>query len=73
MNQLTLWKNFLNDFFLDIKQAQKNQEKVVVLSLIDIDLLYFKCHKIKLNCGGLYTDSPEWIQNKSNDGFYQKT
>ena len=27
-------------------------------------LLYCKFHKIKLNCGGSYTDSPDLIKNK---------
>ena len=27
-------------------------------------LLYSKCHKINLNHGGSYIDSPDWIKNK---------
>ena len=27
-------------------------------------LLYQKCHKINLNCGGTYIDSSDWIKNK---------
>ena len=27
-------------------------------------LLYYKCHKINLNCGGSYIDSPDCIKNK---------
>ena len=30
----------------------------------DIQLLYYKCHKINLNRGGSYMDSPDWIKNK---------
>ena len=30
-----------------------------------VHLLYYKCHKINLNCGGLYIDSPDWIKNKN--------
>ena len=26
--------------------------------------MYYKCHKINLNCGGSYIDSPDWIKNK---------
>ena len=26
-------------------------------------LLYYKCHKINLNLGGSYIDSPDWIKN----------
>ena len=27
-------------------------------------LLYYKCHKINPNHGGLYVDSPDWIKDK---------
>ena len=30
----------------------------------DIQLLYYICHKINLNRGGSYIDSPDWIKNK---------
>ena len=29
-----------------------------------VQLLYYRCHKINLNCGGSYIDSPDWIKNK---------
>ena len=29
-----------------------------------VQLLYYKCHKINLNCGRSYKDSPDWIKNK---------
>ena len=29
-----------------------------------VQLLYYKCHKINLNHGGSYIDSPYWIKNK---------
>ena len=29
-----------------------------------VQLLYYKCHKINLNCGGSHIDSPDWIKNK---------
>ena len=29
-----------------------------------VQLLYYKCLKINLNCGGSNTDSPDWIKNK---------
>ena len=29
-----------------------------------VHLLYYKCHKINLNCGGSYVDSPCCIKNK---------
>ena len=37
-----------------------------------VQLLYYKCHRINFNCGGLYIGSPDWIKNKkSNDKSYQ--
>ena len=29
-----------------------------------VHLLYYKCHKINSNQGGLCIDSPDWIKNK---------
>ena len=29
-----------------------------------VHLLYYKCHKINPNRGGLYIDSPDWMKNK---------
>ena len=29
-----------------------------------VQLLYYKCHKINLNRGGSYIDSPDWIKYK---------
>ena len=29
-----------------------------------LQLLYYKCHKININRGGSYIDSPDWIKNK---------
>ena len=50
-----------------------NQSKVAILSSIivfnyefvfDVQLLYYKCHKINRNHEGSYVDSPDWIKNK---------
>ena len=30
-----------------------------------VQLLYYKCHKININCGGSYINSPDWIKNKN--------
>ena len=30
-----------------------------------IHLMYYKCHKINMNCGGSYTDAPDWIKKKA--------
>ena len=29
-----------------------------------VQLMFYKCHKINLNRGGSYIDSPDWIKNK---------
>ena len=29
-----------------------------------VNLLYYKYHKVNLNGGGSYIDSPDWIKNK---------
>ena len=29
-----------------------------------VHLMYYKCHKINLNRGGSYIDSPDWIKSK---------
>ena len=31
-----------------------------------IHVLYYKCHKINLNCGGSNIDSPDWIKKTIN-------
>ena len=36
-----------------------------------VHLLYYKCHKINLNCGGSYIDSLDWVKKKSNNKSYQ--
>ena len=33
----------------------------------NVDSLYYKLHKISLNRGGSYIDSPKWLKNKNND------
>ena len=30
----------------------------------NVELLHYKLHKISLNRGGWYVDSPEWLKNK---------
>ena len=29
-----------------------------------VKLLYYKCYKTNPNCGGSYTDFPDWVKNK---------
>ena len=51
-----------------LQRCQKDLEEKIrgSESVFDcIDLLYYKLHKISLNKGGLYINSPEWIKNKN--------
>ena len=31
-----------------------------------VDLLYYNCHKLNLNRGKSYKDSPKWLRNKQS-------
>ena len=50
------------------KRYQNNLEKMEGSQFVFdcVHLLLYKCHKINLNCGGSYIDSPDWIKNKKN-------
>ena len=50
---LKLLKNFLNHSLIDIK-----------ILFNYVYLLYYKYHKVNVNCRGSYIDSPDWIKNK---------
>ena len=52
--------NSLNNRYQNNLQSMKGSELIFDY----VQLLYYKCHKINLNCGdrdGTYIDSPEWI------------
>ena len=55
---MKLLKNFLDLFFENIKKDLKKMRgsKFVFAS---VDLLYYELHKISLNRGGSYVDSPK--------------
>ena len=36
-----------------------------------VDLLYYKFHKISLNCGGLYIDTTKQLKNKNDNKCFQ--
>ena len=42
------------------------------LFLYCVYLLYYKCHKTNLNCGGSNMNSPDWIKNKKTINFISK-
>ena len=47
-----------------IYQSNLQLMKGSVLVFVYIHLLCYKCHKINLNCGGSFIDSPDLIKNK---------
>ena len=57
----------MTELFVLLKNRYQNSLESIKGSKFVFDyvqLLYFKCHKINRNCGGSYTDSPDWIKNK---------
>ena len=60
-------ESYKKDFLIHLKNRSQNnlQSREVVSFVFDyVQLLYYKCHKINLNCGGSYIDSLDWIKNK---------
>ena len=55
-----LCKSLLNRYQNNLEKSMKGSEFVFDY----VHLLYHKCHKINLNRGGSYIDSPDWIKNK---------
>ena len=56
-----------NNFFDSLKNKYQNNIESTKSSEFVFDyahLLYYKCHKLNLNCGGWYIDSPDWLKNK---------
>ena len=57
----------IKERFKSLKTKYQNDLESMKDSEFVIDyahLLYYKCHKISLNRGGSYIDSPDWIKNK---------
>ena len=55
-----LFESFLRRYQDSLKTKMKGSEFIFE----SIDLLYYSLHKISLNRGGSYIDSPDWIKNK---------
>ena len=58
---------FIKELFDSLTNIyQNNLESMKVSEFIFdyVQSLYYKCYKINPNCGGSYTDSPDWIKNK---------
>ena len=58
----------IEDFFDSILQRYKERleesMKGSEFAFDNVDSLCYKLHKIRLNRGGSYIDSPEWLKNK---------
>ena len=57
----------IKELFDSLKNRyQNNLESTKYIEFVFdyVNLMYYKCHKINLNCGGSYIDSPDWIKNK---------
>ena len=55
-----LFDSFLQRYQKVLEESMRRSEFV----FDDIDSLYYKLHKISLNRGGSYIDSPKWLKNK---------
>ena len=55
-----LFESLLQKYQDGLEKSVKGSEFV----FDSIDLLYYNLHKISLNRGGSYIDSPEWLKNK---------
>ena len=55
-----LFDSLLQKYQKGLEESMKEIEFV----FDSIDLLYCKLHKISLNRGGLYIDSPKWLKSK---------
>ena len=59
--------DFTEKSFKSLKNIYQNNLESIKGSEFVFDyvhLLYYECHKINPNGGGLHIDSPDWIRNK---------
>ena len=70
MKQMKFLKNFLIQLKTYQNSLQSMRESEFIFDYFQ--LVYYKCHKINLNRGGSYIDSPDCIKKqKSNNKSYQ--
>ena len=53
-----LLESILNRYKIRLETSMKGSDFIFDC----VNLLYYKCHKINLNCGGSYIDSPDQIK-----------
>ena len=63
-----LFDPFLQKYQKGLKESMKGSEFV----FDSLDLFYQKLHKISLNHGSLYTDSPKWLKTKKSNNKSKK-
>ena len=56
-----LFESFLKKYQKGLETKMRERSNFIFES---VDLLYYSLHKISLNKGGSYIDSPDWIKNK---------
>ena len=64
----------IKELFYSLKKRYQNHLESMKGSEFVYDyvhLLYYKCHKTNLSCGGSYTDSLDLIKQKSNNKSHQ--
>ena len=58
-----LFRSLQNIYQNNLEELMKGRE----FAINYVHLLYCKCHKINLNCGESYVDSPAWIKSKKRN------
>ena len=53
-----------NSLFKKYQEGLETKMKGSSFTFYSVDLLYYHLHKVNLNRGGSYIDSPKWIKNK---------
>ena len=57
-------KELFKSFFTRYQEGLETKMEGSSFVFDSVDLLYYKPHKISLNRGGSYIDSPDWMKKK---------
>ena len=57
------FESFLQKCQKDLEESVKGSK----FAFDSVDLLYYKLHKISVNHGGSYIDSPKWLKKKKSN------
>ena len=59
-----LFKSFRSRYQRNLETSMKGSDFI----FDSVQLMYYKCHKVNLICGGSYINFPDWIKKeKSNN------